>query len=48
MITTERGKYYLGGPVVGFELPVREFVCATPAQVRATLPEGKDVVAFRE
>ena len=30
MIFHERGKYYLGGRVHGFELPKREFPCATP------------------
>ena len=47
MITTERGRYYLGGPVEGLALPTRVFPCATPAQVRATLPEGEDVLAFQ-
>jgi sulfate adenylyltransferase len=47
MITMERGKYYMGGKVYGFELPVREFPCATPKQVRADLPQNKDVVAFQ-
>ena len=36
-----------GGPVVGLELPKRVFPCATPADVRSTLPEGKDVLAFQ-
>eukprot|EP00891_Asterochloris_glomerata_P004981 jgi/Astpho2/4981/fgenesh1_pm.00070_%23_7_t len=46
MITMERGKYYLGGKVQGLELPKRVFPCATPAEVRATLPSG-DVLAFQ-
>jgi ATP sulfurylase len=33
--------------VHGFELPKRVFPCATPDEVRATLPEGEDVVAFQ-
>jgi sulfate adenylyltransferase len=33
--------------VWGFELPKRVFPCATPEEVRATLPEGEDVVAFQ-
>jgi len=33
--------------VVGLELPKRVFPCASPADVRSTLPEGKDVLAFQ-
>jgi len=47
MVATERGKYYMGGSITGLNLPIRDFVCATPAEVRATLPPGKDVVAFQ-
>lgn len=47
MITQERGKFYLGGPVAGLALPDRVFPCATPADVRATLPPGADVLAFQ-
>jgi sulfate adenylyltransferase len=48
MVAMERGRHYLSGPVRGFELPVREFACATPAEVRATLPtDGRDVLAFQ-
>jgi sulfate adenylyltransferase len=47
MITTERGKFYIGGKVEGLELPKRVFPCATPAEVRATLPEDTDVLAFQ-
>lgn len=36
-----------GGKVEGLELPKRVFPCATPAEVRATLPEGRDVLAFQ-
>lgn len=36
-----------GGKVEGLELPKRVFPCASPAQVRSTLPEGKDVLAFQ-
>jgi sulfate adenylyltransferase len=36
-----------GGKVEGLTLPRRVFPCATPAEVRATLPEGKDVLAFQ-
>ena len=47
MIATERGRFYLGGAIQGLELPNRVFPCKTPAEVRATLPEGQDVVAFQ-
>ena len=47
MIATERGRIYLGGSVHGLELPSRVFPCKTPAEVRATLPEGQSVVAFQ-
>ena len=36
-----------GGKVQGLALPKRVFPCAAPAEVRATLPEGKDVLAFQ-
>eukprot|EP00232_Nephroselmis_pyriformis_P023811 CAMPEP_0182857086 /NCGR_PEP_ID=MMETSP0034_2-20130328/2841_1 /TAXON_ID=156128 /ORGANISM="Nephroselmis pyriformis, Strain CCMP717" /LENGTH=455 /DNA_ID=CAMNT_0024988283 /DNA_START=40 /DNA_END=1407 /DNA_ORIENTATION=+ len=47
MIATERGQYYLGGKVHGFELPTRVFPCQSPKEVRAQLPAGADVVAFQ-
>ncbi|WP_216907923.1 sulfate adenylyltransferase [Synechococcus sp. CCY 0621] len=47
MIATERGRYYLGGRLQGLALPERVFPCSTPAEVRATLPAGEDVVAFQ-
>ena len=47
MIATERGRFYLGGRIEGLELPSRVFPCKTPAEVRATLPGGQDVVAFQ-
>ncbi|GMH83415.1 hypothetical protein TrVE_jg1035 [Triparma verrucosa] len=47
MVATERGKYYMGGKVTGLNLPIRDFVCQTPKEVRAMLPAGKDVVAFQ-
>ncbi len=47
MIAMERGKYYLGGKLTGLNLPVRDFNCKTPKQVRAELPKGVDVVAFQ-
>jgi len=47
MVATERGKYYVGGNVTGLNLPIRDFPCKTPKEVRATLPEDTDVVAFQ-
>merc|ERR1711957_944523 len=47
MVATERGKYYMGGKGTGLNLPIRPFNCLTPAEVRATLPGGVDVVAFQ-
>jgi len=47
MVATERGKYYMGGKVTGLNLPLRDFPCKTPAEVRAGLPDDKDVVAFQ-
>merc|ERR1712070_1115789 len=43
----ERGPTYIGGPLVGIDTPVRDFPCATPAEVRETLPDDVDVVAFQ-
>merc|ERR1711937_1034377 len=39
--------YYMGGKVTGLNLPIRDFVCATPKEVRSMLPADKDVVAFQ-
>ena len=47
MITMERKCFYLGGSLQGLALPERVFPCKTPAEVRAGLPEGEDVVAFQ-
>ena len=47
MIATERRRFYLGGLIEGLELPKRVFPCKTPAEVRAGLPAGEDVVAFQ-
>jgi len=47
MIFNERGRFYIGGKVYGFELPVREFPCKTPEEVRSKLPSNHDVVAFQ-
>ncbi len=47
MIFNERGRFYIGGRIYGFELPIREFPCKTPEEVRSTLPSNHDVVAFQ-
>lgn len=47
MVAMERGKYYMGGKVQGLEIPTRVFPCATPAEVRSTLPKDTDVLAFQ-
>ncbi|WP_392347089.1 sulfate adenylyltransferase [Parasynechococcus sp.] len=47
MITMERKRFYLGGSLQGLARPERVFPCKTPAEVRAGLPEGEDVVAFQ-
>ncbi|EKX54914.1 hypothetical protein GUITHDRAFT_159102 [Guillardia theta CCMP2712] len=47
MVSTERGAFYCGGSLQGLNLPVREFPCRTPAEVRTDLPDDKDVVAFQ-
>ena len=33
MIFHERGRFYIGGKIYGFELPKREFPCDTPSHV---------------
>ena len=47
MVAMERGKYYIGGPIKGLALPTRVFPCASPADVRSTLPANQDVLAFQ-
>ncbi len=47
MIFNERGRFYLGGKIHGFEIPIREFPCKTPREVRSLLPADFDVVAFQ-
>jgi sulfate adenylyltransferase len=46
-LITEVGQYYIGGRLHGLKIPTFRYPAQTPAQVRATLPEGKDVVAFQ-
>lgn len=47
MVAMERGQYYMGGKIEGLAIPERVFPCATPKEVRSTLPAGEDVVAFQ-
>ena len=47
MIFHERGNFYIGGKIFGFELPKRDFPCKTPHEVRKLLPSNADVVAFQ-
>eukprot|EP00621_Florenciella_sp_RCC1693_P013493 CAMPEP_0182528046 /NCGR_PEP_ID=MMETSP1323-20130603/4250_1 /TAXON_ID=236787 /ORGANISM="Florenciella parvula, Strain RCC1693" /LENGTH=415 /DNA_ID=CAMNT_0024737115 /DNA_START=52 /DNA_END=1299 /DNA_ORIENTATION=+ len=47
MVAMEKGKYYLSGALEGLNKPVRDFPCKTPKEVRAELPDDKDVVAFQ-
>merc|ERR1719203_1373592 len=47
MVAMERGSHYIGGTIEGLEVPVRDFPCKTPAETRAELPDGADVVAFQ-
>ena len=47
MVAMERARTYIGGDVVGLDTPTRDFPCETPAEVRAKLPAGVDVVAFQ-
>merc|ERR1719252_46586 len=47
MIAMERKRSYCGGKVTGLNVPVRDFPCKSPAEVRAMLPSDKQVVAFQ-
>jgi len=47
MVAMEKGDYYVSGPLKALNRPTREFPCKAPKEVRAELPEGKDVVAFQ-
>ena len=47
MIAMERKHEYIGGNLTGLARPERVFFCETPAEVRATLPADKDIVAFQ-
>ena len=47
MVAMERGQTYIGGSIVGIDVPVRDFPCASPKEVRDMLPADVDVVAFQ-
>ena len=47
MVASERGAYYIGGKLTGIAMPTRDFPCLSPKEVRATLPDDADVVAFQ-
>ncbi|CAE8631220.1 unnamed protein product [Polarella glacialis] len=46
-LVTDIGNYYVGGRLHGISSPKFPYKVQTPAEVRATLPAGKDVVAFQ-
>eukprot|EP00929_Paragymnodinium_shiwhaense_P043578 TRINITY_DN223_c0_g1_i5.p1 TRINITY_DN223_c0_g1~~TRINITY_DN223_c0_g1_i5.p1 ORF type:complete len:686 (-),score=217.67 TRINITY_DN223_c0_g1_i5:133-2190(-) len=46
-LMSEWGSHYVGGKVHGLKSPSFPYINQTPAEVRATLPEGQDVVAFQ-
>jgi len=46
-LIAEQGEYYLGGRLHGLASPQFKYKVMTPTEVRSTLPEGKDVVAFQ-
>lgn len=43
----EQGATYIGGKLHGLASPKFPYIVQTPEEVRATLPEGKQVVAFQ-
>merc|ERR1712176_931722 len=46
-LIAEQGQYYIGGKLHGLASPKFKYPVMTPTEVRSTLPEGKDVVAFQ-
>merc|ERR1712194_808527 len=46
-VVVENGSTYIGGQLHGLSSPKFPYTVQTPAEVRATLPEGKQVVAFQ-
>lgn len=47
VVAMERGKYYLGGELLGLEAPKRVFPCSTPTEVRKMLSGVEHAVAFQ-
>jgi sulfate adenylyltransferase len=46
-VAFDRAHHYIGGTLSGISMPNRPYPCATPAEVRASLPANSDVVAFQ-
>jgi len=46
-LLTEQGSHYVGGKLHGLKSPSFKYPVQTPAEVRETLPAGKQVVAFQ-
>merc|ERR1712066_76078 len=46
-LVAEQGEYYVGGRLHGLSSPEFRYPVQSPAKVRETLPDGKDVVAFQ-
>merc|ERR1719229_650434 len=46
-LIAEQGSFYVGGRLHGLSSPKFKYLVQTPAEVRKTLPDGKDVVAFQ-
>jgi sulfate adenylyltransferase len=46
-LVSEQGKYYIGGKIHGLSMPKFGYPTAKAAEVRASLPAGKQVVAFQ-
>merc|ERR1719499_2065475 len=46
-LIAELGPYYVGGQLHGIASPEFRYIVQTPTEVRGTLPEGRDVVAFQ-
>merc|ERR1719393_1001513 len=47
MVAMERASSYIGGSIEGLDVPTRDFPCLSPKEVRETLPDDADVVAFQ-
>merc|ERR1712032_930783 len=46
-LIAEQGQHYVGGRLHGISSPQFRYPVMTPSEVRSTLPDGKDVVAFQ-